>query len=56
MAESKENILTKGFSGTVARLLTFRQKPVKRLISAAGKGSPFQAGSERTEQSCIRGP
>lgn len=26
------------------------------LISAAGKGTPFRAGRERTDQSCIRGP
>jgi len=33
MAESKENILTKGFSGTVARLLTFRQKAGKTVVA-----------------------
>ena len=31
MAEAKENILTKGFSGTIARLLTFRQRAGKTL-------------------------
>jgi hypothetical protein len=28
MAQNKENILTKGMSGTSARMLTFRQKAI----------------------------
>jgi hypothetical protein len=33
MAQSKDNILVKGLSGTIARLLTFRQRAGKTIVS-----------------------
>jgi hypothetical protein len=33
MAESKENIITRGLSGTIARMLTFRQRAGKTIVS-----------------------
>ena len=33
MAQSKDNILVKGFSGTISRLLTFRQRAGKTIVS-----------------------
>jgi hypothetical protein len=33
MAQSKENVLVKGMSGTIGRLLTFRQRAGKTIVS-----------------------
>jgi hypothetical protein len=33
MASVKDNVMTRGFSGTIARLLTFRQKAGKTIVS-----------------------
>lgn len=39
MAQSKDNILVQGFSGTISRLLTFMQKGGKTFVNAARKPS-----------------
>jgi hypothetical protein len=40
MAQNKENILTKGMSGTIARMLTFRQKAGKTIVSKLRRATP----------------
>ncbi len=43
MAEAKDNIMTKGFSGTVARLLTFRQRAGKTVVGKLRRPSSAPA-------------
>ena len=39
MAQSKDNVLVKGFSGTIGRLLTFRQRAGKTIVGKLLKPS-----------------
>src|ERR1700688_2715936 len=40
MAEAKDNIVTKGLSGTIARMLTFRQRAGKTIVAKLRRATP----------------
>jgi hypothetical protein len=40
MAQNHENILTRGLSGTIGRMLTFRQKAGKTVVSKLRRATP----------------
>ncbi|HMH31526.1 MAG TPA: hypothetical protein VK543_00760 [Puia sp.] len=48
MAKVKDNVMTRGFSGTVARLLTFRQKAGATIVSKLRRPSTGEPSEKAT--------
>jgi hypothetical protein len=46
MAQNKENILTKGMSGTIARMLTFRQRSGKTIVTKLRRTVPVSSSEK----------
>ena len=48
MAISKDNIVTKGISGTIARMLTFRQRAGKTIVAKLRRATPVSNSKKST--------